>query len=184
MADRAKSLSLEKRRLIERKLAGPLIGQEYRIDDSFIRELDFLRDFVDIKPPQKRNLKTLQSEIESLVKEISILSNGEISGDIIHDCSLSEIPRSYLTYQEQVFSWTRLKIEKEILESHLAKMQRIAAILSINLPHNEFLVHGHGHKMMLNQENRVADTGCWIGNRGSFVSISNGSVSCSRWPKR
>jgi hypothetical protein len=143
-----------------------------------------LNRFVDFESFQTKNTNPLLGEIGSLITEISSLSDGELSSEVFSNTSLSEIAKRYVTYCLQIYEWSRAKDKSTVLKKILGKMKRIASMFSIGLNPNEFLIHGHGHKMMIDQNNRIVDAGCWIGDSGSFVSINDGDVSGSRWPKR
>lgn len=184
VAERVDSLSLERKKQIENKLAGPLIGQEYMIEETFIREHNLLNRFMDFKSFQTKNAKLLLKEIETLSTDMSSLSHGELSNDALPNSPLSKIAQGYLTYWLQICEWSRVNDKSATFEKVLGHMRRIASMFSIGLNPDEFLIHGHGHTMMIDQDNRIADAGCWISDSGSYVSISDGNVSCSRWPKR
>jgi len=180
--EKLNSLSVDKKGQIEKKLAGPLIGQEYRVDETFILEHDLLSRFVDFKPFQTKVLDSLAKEIESLSTKISNMSEGELSEYTSPKSSISEIAHSYLTYWLQICEWSRTKNRSDSFERILCQMKRIAAMFSIGLDPEEFLIHGHGHKMVIDQENRVADAGRWIGNKASFIRISDSEIIGKPWP--
>ena len=182
--EKANSLSEEKKRQIEKKLAGPLIGQEYSVTDAFILEHNLLSSFVDFKSFQTNDPEPLLKEMQSLSAEVMSFSRGEVSQDVVADLSLHNIAYSYLTYWLQICEWSIVNNEGAAFQKIIGQMKRIASMFSIGLESEEFLIHGHGHEMMIDQENRIADTGCWIGESASYVSINDGIVSCARWPKR
>ena len=47
---------------------------------------------------------------------------------------------------------------------------------------DEFLVRGHTHSAFVDTRNNVADAGCWLGERGSYITISEGEVTVESWP--
>ncbi|MFX1485309.1 MAG: hypothetical protein ACFFCP_19215 [Promethearchaeota archaeon] len=63
------------------------------------------------------------------------------------------------------------------------KSRRIAADLSIGLQEGQFLIRGHGHMPYISQEAKVADAGCWLGTKGSYIVIDDGRVSVNQWSK-
>jgi hypothetical protein len=184
LIERVNSLSSEIRSKMENKLAGPLIGKEYSVDETFLLEHDILNRFVDFKSLHNENSDTLLEEMNSLSAELSSLSNGGLSNNGFLESSLIEMAQNYLKYWIQICKWSRANDESVIFEKVLERMKRVAAMFSIGLNRDDFLIHGHGHEMMINQESSIADAGCWIEDKGSFIKIDNGEVTGHRWPKR
>jgi len=64
-------------------------------------------------------------------------------------------------------------------EVHLTRRQ--AANLTVGLQEDEFLIRGHGHTPYVSQETRIADAGCWLRERGSYLKITDNQVSVHQW---
>jgi UDP-2,3-diacylglucosamine pyrophosphatase LpxH len=184
IAEIINTLSVNKKEHIEDTLASTHLTPTYNVDETFIREYKLLNRFVDFSPLQTRNPAPLIEEMESLSSEISSLSDGEVSIDTFLNSTQYEIAQSYLKYWIQICEWSRTNNKLPIMEKVLGNMRRIVAMLTVGLEPDEFLVHGHRHKMMIDQKNRIADAGCWIGDKGSFILISDGKVNGARWPKK
>ena len=72
----------------------------------------------------------------------------------------------------------------DFVRSSLHKLVRFVGQLNIGLQDDEFLIRGHGHILSVDGEHRIADAGCWLGERGSFLEISEGQVIARSWPTR
>ena len=59
--------------------------------------------------------------------------------------------------------------------------RRIAATFTTGLKADEFLIRGHGHTPYVSQDTMVADAGCWLGTKGSYIQIDDDHVSVHKW---
>lgn len=67
------------------------------------------------------------------------------------------------------------------LQNEVHHVRRQAAGFTVGLQEDEFLIRGHGHTQYVNQETKVADAGCWLGERGSYIKIIDNQVSVHQW---
>lgn len=67
------------------------------------------------------------------------------------------------------------------LQNKVHHVRRRVAGLTVGLQEDEFLIRGHGHTPYVNQETKVADAGCWLGERGSYLKIMDNQVSVHQW---
>jgi len=189
---RIDNLSDETRIKIENKLAGPLEGHSMSIEESIVVESNLLNPFVEIdfhKNPnfQKQTLDSICKSIRELITRHSIASNIESLvelSEMAEDCPLEEIASNYLIVWEDIYRWIVSNRGMAVQENRLLSLNanRIAAMFNTDLTPEEFLIHGHGHKAFVNQQFRIADTGCWIKDAASFITIDDGEVTSNSWP--
>ncbi len=189
---RIDNLSDESRFKIENKLAGPLVGHSMPIEEAIVIESDLLSPFIEINfhnDPnfQKQRLESICEAIRELIKRNSnahqIESLVELS-EMAEDCPLEEIASNFLIVWEDVYKWILSNRGMAVQENrHLSlNVRRIAAMFNSDLKPEEFLIHGHGHSTFVNQETHTADTGCWIKDEASFITIDDGEVTSRSWP--
>ncbi len=183
MVEKINSLSHETRKQIEDKLAGPLLGQQYTVEAALLRESDILGSLADLTSFQTKNTTILLEEIDSLSSKITRMSGRNLFNQNEESSIISEIAKKYLTYWTQILQLSKSKEYSIDFQKVFGQMKRIAGMFVIDLHPDEFLIHGHGHKMKVDQENKIADTGCWIGDVGSFISINGRYVESIRWQK-
>jgi len=183
MVEKINALSHETRRQVETKLAGPLLGQQYTVEDSLHLESEILEDLVDLASFQTKNSTILLEEIDALSSKISRMSGRKLFNQNGVSSIISEIAKKYLAYWKQILQWSISKEYSIDFNEVFGQMKRIAGIFTVDLNPEEYLIHGHGHKVKVDQENKIADTGCWIGDGGSFISISGKYVESIRWLK-
>ncbi|RDE13474.1 MAG: hypothetical protein C4K48_08190 [Candidatus Thorarchaeota archaeon] len=190
----ASQLPIGTRSKIERRLAGPLEGNSMSKDESAVAELDLLRQFIDIgylcsaashthyfEAARKEATKLARmrgsglSDIESVRDLNRLVSNG----------TPEELLNHFLTVWSDVHRWAIGFREGGSIhtEQVLHRLRRITATLTSGLSPDEFLMSGHEHLGFVDRSNSVADSGCWLGKQGSFITINEGAVSLSRWPK-
>ena len=153
--NKVRNISHETQIAIEKELAGPLDGS------------------------MKEEKKGLQYEWE-LLKEVSDIE------DVAHRSSrlLSEIEK-FNTDWEQMLRNIDPYPNRTSLPPRLAneanQIKRKAASLTVDLKDDEFLISGHGHIPYVSQETMVADAGCWLSTRGSYLKIEDEKVSIHIW---
>jgi len=191
---RIEQLSEDTRRSIEQKLAGSLDGQMLSKEESAIIELNLLSQFIDISglcPEYKsnENFYNFRNEIMRFC-ESTILPTPELEcirnlSRILSEGTPEELVNQFLVSWEDVHRWTQNQYKSgSLLGEHkqlLVHLRRIAAMLTVNLQPDEFLIHGHGHQGGINEKLSVADTGCWLHDDASFITIDDGVVGFSKW---
>jgi predicted phosphodiesterase len=188
-------LSENTRKSIELKLAGPLDGQMMNKEESAVIELDLLSPFIEIgwlctEGESNQSFDKVGIEIRQFC-DIAAHQNLRLGciENLIQkelDGSPEELVSQFLLTWADVHKWVfergrngSLSPENKQLLLHL---RRIAAMLTVNLQPNETLVHGHGHQNHLDVTTKDADTGCWLKDAGSFVTIESGALTLSKWP--
>lgn len=190
ISEKILKLSDEGKNKIERKLAGPLIGHSTTIEESMIEDYHLLQDFTGFRGTKSNLRESIHKEVLALTLESEYLQDIESLcelGKINSESSVEEFTSTFLNAWIDTFQWlhtNRDEPEKKELRALSRQIQRIAVMFSTDLQHNEFLIHGHGHNTYVDHTNRMADTGCWIDNKASFISIDDGKVESVLWPKR
>ncbi|MGY5859617.1 MAG: metallophosphoesterase [Candidatus Thorarchaeota archaeon] len=190
MSERMRELSKVQKNQIENKLAGPLEGHSITVEEGVIEDYNLLHDFVEFKGDQTRVVKFLNEAVRSLSLEsenIPLIESLTNLGKLTSDATFEEVASGFLNAWIDTFqsvNSNRECMENEKVVQIIGRFQRIAAMFSTDLQHDEFLVHGHGHNNHVDLTNHKADTGCWLGNKGSFISIEDGKVSCTPWSNR
>lgn len=191
---RISQMSNETRRKIELKLAGPLEESKMSKEESTLVELDLLRQFIEIGQLCPRTSDA--NLFESVRKEVRALSNSfrkwtsapksiEETYQLASYGTPEEIVSRFIMTWSDSYRWF-LESEKELAKLDkrvqlLRHLRRIAAMLTVNLQPDEFLIHGHGHVPFADLKTRTADTGCWLRDKGSFISIEDGIVTSMLW---
>lgn len=175
------ALAPETRKRIEDKLAGPLLGEQHTVEESLLLESDILGSLVDIASFKTKNSSNLLEEIEFLSTKIARVSGRKLFYQNVESNLVPEIAKKYMSYWIQVLQRSRSNEHPIDFQKIFGQMKRIAGMFSVDLNPNEYLIHGHGHKMRVDQENKIADTGCWIGDSGSFISINGRYLENVRW---
>ncbi|MFW9768986.1 MAG: metallophosphoesterase [Candidatus Thorarchaeota archaeon] len=154
---RLENLSNDTKIALEQKLAGPLDGNLEGEKTGLSYEWKLLTNVNDFEDVSKRSGKSVE-DIEQFAK---VWEN------------LLETMDLY-----RAFPLPPPHIEKEVHGS-----RRMAADLAVGLDEDQFLIRGHGHIPYLNLESKVADAGCWLGTKASFVTVKDGEVAVHRWPE-
>ena len=152
---RVRSISQEIQGELERKLAGPLDGNMQEEKTGLHFEWELLRKVSDFEDIALSSLKPLEAIQQFAVAWEQILKK------------LDNYP-------------DRTSIPPH-LEFEVHQRRREAASLTVGLQEDEFLIRGHGHTPYVNQENKVADAGCWLGEAGSYLKILDGQVTVHQW---
>jgi UDP-2,3-diacylglucosamine pyrophosphatase LpxH len=140
---------------LEQKLAGPVVGTVLGEKKGLYYEWELLRKVSDFD-------------------EVSLTSSMNLD-DIIR---FSEDWKRILMAVDHYQGEQPLPLD---LENELYNKRRKAASIIRGLQEDEFLIRGHGHSPYVSQEIKVADAGCWLGERGSFLKIIDGQVSIHKW---
>ncbi len=189
---RIDNLSDKTRIKIKNKLAGPIEGHSMSIEESIVIESDLLNPFIEINfhnDPnfQKQRLESICKSIRELITRHSntsqIESLVELS-EMAEDCPLEEIASNFLIVWEDIYKWILSNRGMAVQENRQLSLnvRRIAAMFNSDLKPEEFLIHGHGHRSFVNHQFRIADTGCWIKDDASFITIDDGEVTSRSWP--
>jgi len=195
VSSRISQISDETQRKILEKLAGSLEGSKMSKEESTLVELDLLRQFIEIGQlcPTTSNhdlFDSIRTEVRALsssfrnftpipqsIKELSLAGS---------DGTPEEIVSHFIMTWSEIYQWfidSKTNHKKpERNTQFLLHLRRIAAMLTVNLQPDEFLIHGHGHQGGINKRLCVADTGCWLNDQGSFITIDEGVVRISKWP--
>ena len=153
--DLVRNLSFETQFALEQKLAGPLEGNEEREKTGLYYEWELLRsvsDFQDVANHYSKPVKEIKRFAEEWKQILKAIDN----------------------YPERTTVPPHLANEVQ-------QKRREAAVLTVGLQENEFLIRGHGHSPYVDPEERVADAGCWLGKKGSYLVIKEGQVSVHDW---
>jgi UDP-2,3-diacylglucosamine pyrophosphatase LpxH len=149
------SLTHEAKIAFEQKLAGPLESNAEGEKKGLRYEWDLLCKISDFEDVSKRSRKPLKGIEQFAGKWEKLLDSLD-------------------TYRD-------FPIPPRQIANQVHEMRRIAADLSVGLSDEQFLIRGHGHTPYVHQESMVADAGCWIGERGSYLRIIDGQVSVHKW---
>jgi len=153
---RLEDISPETRAALEQKLAGPLDGTLDGEKTGLSYEWDLLssvRDFEDVVIRSGRPLDAIEQ--------------------------FAGVWRRVL---ETIDQYSTFPLPPPHIEDEVHGSRRIAADLSVGLGEDQFLIRGHGHIPYVSQESMVADAGCWLGEKASYLSIKEGEVSVHQWP--
>ncbi|MFW9805637.1 MAG: metallophosphoesterase [Candidatus Thorarchaeota archaeon] len=150
-----RSLTKDIQSEIEQKLAGPLGNSNGKVKTGLLYEWELLR-------------------------KVSILE------DLAHRCSkpLDTIEQFALDWEDTI---TKLDQHREIanipqqLKTEMHQMMRKAATLTIGLDDDAFLIRGHSHEPYVDLDVQVADAGCWLDSKGSYLKSEEGLVSVHEW---
>lgn len=190
--EKIEALSNSTRSQMMNQLAGPLQGNSKSILESMWDDLGLLREFADFEGytypvDQEIIIHNLREEINTLlaqklsepwIESWNRLLNGENKG------TLKEVAKQFLRTWEDALQLSisnKMGNEESNNNRYISILRRCAASLLGLLNHDEFLVHGHSHSPYVDYQNRVADPGCWIGERSSFISIENGQIKSNYW---
>lgn len=187
---RIEQLTQNTRSKILGRLAGPLEESTTPLEVSMLDDFNILQQFVELRTASNQDknniLHSLRTEVASLMDgdalEVQTDSWSEFV-DYVDKGSLEEIASRFLIAWSDILQWIKSnKSEnKEIHRSRYIRiMRRLAAILLGNLNQNEFLIHGHGHNPYVDLDNRIADPGCWLGQKSSYISIDEGKIVCNQ----
>lgn len=152
---RVRNLSHDIRFALEQKLAGPLEGNVQEEKTGLYHEWELLRkvsDFEEVAHGSSRSLNDIKMFAEEWERILKVI-------DQYSDGSI--LPPH--------------------LEKEVHQMRREAAALTVGLQEDEFLIRGHGHKPYVSEESKIADAGCWLGEKGSYLRIKDGQVSFHNW---
>lgn len=189
ISKRIQEFSGERKTQIDNKLAGPLVGHTGTVEESRIEEYNLLKDLIEFREFPSNSVNTLREEIAKLSLEfknfpmLHLLQNMETP---THENQFEELASGFLNVWIDVFQWMKINRDSknQDLMKLVRKLQRISAMISSGLQHDEFLIHGHGHNGHVDYVNSLADSGCWIEDKASFIKIENGEVTCKQWPIR
>ncbi|TFG35004.1 hypothetical protein EU527_00720 [Candidatus Thorarchaeota archaeon] len=192
LLSRVHQLTKEQRIDIENKLAGPFEGYAASRAKSMQDDFELLHDFIEFDIPNSK--KTQQQMIDSVRKEVqepfwndSIYPRIESWDDfayIIENGTIPEIASRFLQTWSDILRYIVSNNSKKGISEHnqlLRSGTRIAAMLSGELNHDEFLIHGHGHRPFLDERSRVADAGCWLSEKATYISFTEGKISCNQY---
>ncbi|MHA2043264.1 MAG: hypothetical protein ACXAAO_02535 [Candidatus Thorarchaeota archaeon] len=180
------SLSRETEIDLEHLLAGPLNGNmqgekhgllyEWELLES-VRDLGILSVSKTLMPHIQEQLEELSSFLKREHKELGPLSDKVTKTKaFIHD--FANLWKAIMTLVDTYPSQAEIP---EVTANPLHICRRIAATLTTGLGSNDFLIRGHGHSPYVSQSAKVADAGCWIGSKGSYIKIDDGHVSVHKW---
>lgn len=194
-ASRIAQLSEDTRNNIEQKLAGSLEGQMTSREESAIIELNLLSQFIEIsrlclESEGNEVFKNFRLEIKRFCEKAMLLA---LELESIKDLTSmesegtpEELVNQFLIAWGDIHRWAHNQNKGDSLPREhkqlLLHARRIVAMLTVNLQPDEFLIHGHGHQGGINEKLCVADTGCWLGNQGSFITIDEGLLRIFKWP--
>jgi UDP-2,3-diacylglucosamine pyrophosphatase LpxH len=187
-------LPLEARMKIEQKLAGPLERNDMSKEESALIELNLLHQFFDIEQliPTTSNMgmfDSIRKEARTLSSSFRKLDSAPRCIEELYQSASSGTPkevvnllmRSWSDTNRWILEVNRNGVEPKKSEQFIPHLRRIAAMLTVNLQSDEYLIHGHDHRGEIDDIFGVADTGCWLYDRASFITIDEGVVRLSKW---
>jgi UDP-2,3-diacylglucosamine pyrophosphatase LpxH len=155
LRSKVRNLPPETQSSLEEKLAGPLDGNMEGEKTGLFYEWELLQEVSDFEELAHRSSRPID-DIELFAAE-----------------------------WEQIIKTIDHYPESTMLPPHIAvdvhQRRREAAAITVGLQDDEFLIRGHGHTPYVNQETKVADAGCWLGTKGSYLIIEDGEVSVHEW---
>jgi len=153
--DLVRNLSHNTRFELEQKLAGPLEGNIQEEKTGLYHEWELLRkvsDFEDVADGSLEPLYVIKQFAEKWERILKVIDQ-----------------------------YSEVSILPPHLVKEVHKMRMEAAALTVGLQEGEFLIRGHGHKLYVSEETKIADAGCWLGEKGSYLRIEDGQVSSHNW---
>jgi len=189
ITEKIHGLSEVEKAQIDKKLAGPLLGHSSTIEESVIEDYKLLQKFVTFKGYQTDSVNSIHDEMISLSSESvnfpkieSLVGIGKVTPESTYE----QVASNFLNAWIGVYQWMNSgrETKRDEIMQLIRRFQRIALMFSMDLGRDEFVIHGHGHSKHVDYGNQIADSGCWIGNKASFIQIDDGKVSCTPWPIR
>ena len=191
--DKIKGLTEGTRSKIMNRLAGPLEGNGKSIEDSMMEDLHLLQEFIDIRyvsnqEKQDEIIDTIRKEIFAVATQNLTSFQSKSWNDFLNSVDrnpLNEIATEFLKVWRDTLQWKKTNIIEGTDSDNVLPigiLRRFATTLLGLLHHDELLVHGHSHIPYVDHQLRIADPGCWIGEKSSFVSIEDGKIACNYWP--
>ncbi len=180
---------------IAQKLAGPLEEHSLSKEESALLDFSLLRQFVDLDRFRTNALSMqLRDFMNNEIRKLHFSADDSFGHPegvrTLLSTFMHGTPSELLSYFLR--TWTEIHKRVHDLEREGAKsnrvrriiqyLMRVAAMLTTGLQSNEFLVRGHGHQPYIDSTIQIADAGCWLRNKGSFIVIDKGVVSLSTWP--
>ncbi|MFW9910739.1 MAG: metallophosphoesterase [Candidatus Thorarchaeota archaeon] len=151
------ALSHDSKIALEQKLAGPIDGKLDGEKTGLLYEWALLRKVSDFEDVSIRCGKPLE-----FIEDFAYVWEENL---------------------KTIDQYSDFRIPPPNMANEVHKSRRVAADLSVGLQEDQFLIRGHGHLPYINQESKVADAGCWLGTKGSYIVIDDGEVSVNQWPK-
>ena len=155
LRNKVRTLPPETQKALEEKLAGPLDGNMAGEKIGLSDEWEFLREVSDFEEVAHRSSRPI-NDIELFAAE------------------WEQILKTIDHYPESTMLPPRIAVD-------VNQRRREAATITVGLQEDEFLIRGHGHTPYVNQETKVADAGCWLGTKGSYLKIEDDEVSVHEW---
>jgi UDP-2,3-diacylglucosamine pyrophosphatase LpxH len=182
---KVKNISRQTQVELEQKLAGPL-GNMKGEKVGLLYEwniLNSVRELKDVTVP-----KSAVPEIQNQVDSLSGLLLSEHEGllpTVERLTHSSEFVNDFSLLWEEMVTWADNNPESLDMSgantNPLHMSRRIAATLTTGLRSDEYLIRGHGHSPYVSHDSRVADAGCWIETKGSYIKIDEEQVSVHNW---
>ncbi len=152
--NKVRTLPEEIQNALEKKLAGPL--------DGIVEEK-----------------KGLQYEWGLLLNVSDFEDVSNRSGKMLSE--IMELSRVWERTLRALDQHPRGSVIPAQMEHDVHQMRRDAAVITVNLQEDEFLIRGHGHTPYVTKKHKVADAGSWLGERGSYLRIVDGQVTAHQW---
>lgn len=121
-----------------------------------------------------------------LLYEWNLLQKVSVLEDVAHRYS-----KTFDTIEQFARDWvdTITKIDQHSetpnippkVKDEMHRMKRKAATFTIGLDDDVFLIRGHSHEPYVDLDAQIADAGCWLDSKGSYLKIEEGLVSVHEW---
>ena len=188
--DNIQNLPKSHQHQIEKRLAGPLVGDASSFEESIIKDYALLRDLVEFEGCKTTAVHSIVEEIHALSqksKYFQEIKSARDLEDLKSTGSFEEVAGKFVHMWIDTIEWlnsNRNRIDKTEYMDLVGPIRRISAMFCTDLQPDEFLIHGHGHNSYVDGVNQMADCGCWINNKASYIAIEDGEVTCIQWPKQ
>ncbi|MGQ4910829.1 MAG: metallophosphoesterase family protein [Candidatus Thorarchaeota archaeon] len=178
-------VSIEIRSQFEDTFAGPL---ESSMPRSKSREWSLLTSVCDLENTNRMYNHRFHDDAIELLEGLEAESLQKLGGVTNHGRVPSK--RSLVERFEDICSNHACSVDAQQGELMITdgvrqtmhRIWRVAGALTAGLEGDEFLVRGHTHSAFVDTRNNVADAGCWLGERGSYITICQGEVTLESWP--
>ncbi|MGY5863754.1 MAG: hypothetical protein RTV41_04070 [Candidatus Thorarchaeota archaeon] len=181
-----KNLSRQTQIDLELLLAGPLDGDIQGEKEGHLSEWTMLKSVMnlgDVTVPREW-IPHIQDQVESL-SGILGENHSELRPSTELFSTSPDNRRQFADLWEAMVAWMDNNPDSLSLSDSISNpihmCRRLAATFTTGLKVDEFLIRGHGHTPYVSQDTMVADSGCWLGSKGSYIQISDGQVSVKKW---
>ncbi|MHA2024370.1 MAG: hypothetical protein ACW98U_00605 [Candidatus Thorarchaeota archaeon] len=181
-----KNLSRQNQIDLEQLLAGPLDGDIQGEKEGYLSEWNMLKSVMNLSDSTvpREWIPDIQGQIE-LLSGVMGEKHSELIPSIERFSSSPDNRQLFADLWESMVAWMdnnpKPPSPSDPISKPIHMCRRIAATFTTGLRTDEFLIRGHGHTPYVSQDTMVADTGCWLGTKGSYIQIDKDQVSVHKW---